>query len=89
MVVAVIARIKAKITIAHSPARNSLHKKSIDNLNLVKLNAKDNYRITDVSHMRNLRILDVSGNCGIDQKGIAGLKLTKLRSHRNNKIRRY
>ena len=36
--------------------------------------------------MKNLKILDASYHCGIDQKGIEGLNLIKLDVYKNEKI---
>lgn len=58
-------------------SRCALNQKSIDKLNVVKLSAKYNNKITDVSHMSNLLILNAYSN-NISQKGISGLKLIKL-----------
>ena len=62
----------------------------IRGLNLFKLNACDNAKITDVSFMTNLQFLDASnkyGICGINQKGIRGLNLRYFRVWDNNKIK--
>ena len=37
--------------------------------------------------MTNLKKLDASGKCGIDQNGICGLNLTKLKAENNMKIK--
>src|SRR6201994_3036111 len=55
---------------------------------VTKLNAFDNKKIKDVSHMAStLKILDASYNCGIDQNGIKDLHLTKLYVSGNKKIK--
>ena len=58
----------------------------IQGLNLFKLNAHDNTKITNVSFMTNLKILDASGTCGINQIGILGLNLWNLNVQDNEKI---
>lgn len=55
-------------------------------LNLVELNANNNYRIRDVRHMTNLQRLCARGKCGINQKGISGLNLVEFDAKNNNKI---
>ena len=42
--------------------------------------------ITDISFMRNLKVLHAYGNCGINQNGINGLDLVKLYADDNKKI---
>ena len=52
-----------------------------------KLNAGDNRKITNVSHMKSLKVLDASGyNCGISDDGIIGLNLNILYGSNNSKI---
>lgn len=59
----------------------------IRKLNLIKLDATQNYKITTVTHMSNLRILIADGSdCGITDDRIAGLNLTKLCNRLNSKI---
>ena len=55
-------------------------------LDLVQLDARYNSKITDVSSMKNLKVLDISSNCGIGQDGIKGLDLVKLDARFNDKI---
>ena len=52
----------------------------------VKLNANYNGKISNISGMNNLKILDACGSCGIDDLGIEGLKLIKLNACFNSKI---
>lgn len=67
--------------------QSSLSQKSIDKLNLYKLDAGYNYKIKNVSHMNNLKILDCSGDkCGISQRGITGLRLIYLNIYKNKNI---
>src|SRR2546430_1475517 len=47
---------------------------------------KNNPYVKDISWMTNLRELDASENCGIDQNGIKGLNLIKLKVYNNPKI---
>src|ERR1700744_4032630 len=55
---------------------------------LTKLNADLNVKIKDVSQMAStLKILNVSGYCGIDQNGIKNLHLTELNACNNKKIK--
>jgi len=54
--------------------------------NVVYLNASDNSKITNVSHMKSLQILCAFGNCGINQEGIKGLNLTQVYAIHNQKI---
>ena len=53
---------------------------------MVKLNAKSNTQIKDVSFMRNLKVLDASCGCGIGHDGIVGLDLVELNMSRNTYI---
>ena len=53
---------------------------------VIYLNANCNSKITNVSHMKFLQILNASFNCGIDQKGIEGLNLIELKARDNSKI---
>jgi hypothetical protein len=41
----------------------------IDGLDLIELNVADNKKITNVSFMKNLKILNARSMCGIDQNG--------------------
>ena len=59
---------------------------SIKNLNLEKLDATHNKKITNVNHMTNLKDLDASGNCGIDNDGIKNINPEKLNIEYNGKI---
>jgi hypothetical protein len=58
----------------------------IAGLNLEKLKAENNPKITTVNHMTALKELDACWNCGIDDAGIAGLNLEKLYTYNNQKI---
>jgi hypothetical protein len=49
-----------------------------------KLDVSDNKKITNITHLINLQILDISDNCGIDNNGI--LLLTNLTYLNNTKI---
>ena len=53
-------------------------------INVVKLWASDNSNITNVAHMRNLRVLNAGGNCGIDKYGVKGLSLDKFFNNNHN-----
>ena len=47
-----------------------------------------NEKIKNVNHLSKLKILDCSGDCGIDQEGIKDLQLIeKLYAINNNKIK--
>jgi hypothetical protein len=50
------------------------------------LDAAYNKKITNVSMVRSLKKLNAEGNCGIDQNGINGLDLVKLKASYNKKI---
>ena len=63
-----------------------INQKGIEGLNLIKLNARNNSKITNVSHMKSLQILNATGYCGIDQRGIEGLNLIELYVSYNSKI---
>jgi len=64
-----------------------INQKGIEGLNLIKLYARNNSKITNVSYMKSLQILDASSSiCGINQKGIEGLNLIQLYAHGNSKI---
>ena len=58
----------------------------INGLDLINLDAENNYKITNVSFMKSLRFLNASGICGIDQAGIKDLDLIKLDAADNSKI---
>ncbi len=55
-------------------------------INVAELDVSNNRKITNVSYMKNLKKLNASGNCGIDQKGIEGLDLVELHVSNNRKI---
>jgi flagellin-specific chaperone FliS len=59
----------------------------INGLNLTELYAFDNITITNVSFMKNLKILDACYTCGIDQLGIDGLDLNEFMAKGNEKIK--
>ena len=59
---------------------------SIKYLNLIELNASDNWKITNISHMTNLKILEACGWSKIDNKQIFNLNLIRLNSLNNDKI---
>ena len=54
---------------------------------LTKLDASNNPKITNVSHLHNLQELYASGNCGITDDGIKGLRLIELDATDNPKIK--
>ena len=56
-------------------------------LNLIEFDTGYNYKIIDTSFMKNLKILDARGICGIDQNGINGLDLIELYVGDNKKIK--
>lgn len=60
--------------------------KTIENLKLLKLKCKNNPNIIDVSMIKTLCWLDISGVCGVDQKGISGLNLFSFYYAGNDKI---
>ena len=55
-------------------------------MNVVKLNVSYNPKITNVSFMKKLKILNADGSSGIDQKDIEGLDLVELIAYNNQKI---
>lgn len=56
-------------------------------LNLIELNAFDNYQITNVNHMSNLRVLIASYECNINDDGIKLLtNLVELDASYNSSI---
>ena len=55
--------------------------------NVVSLDASDNNKINDVSFMKNLKKLNASDECGIDQNGIKELDLFELNANYNIKIK--
>jgi hypothetical protein len=50
----------------------------INGLDLIELSVDENSKITNVSFMKNLKILNARGICGIDQYGINGLEIIDL-----------
>ena len=54
--------------------------------NVIQLNANNNEKITDVSHMKSLKRLGAGRSSCIDQQGITGLDLIELDASSNNKI---
>ena len=59
----------------------------IRDINLIELNATNNFKITNVNHMTKLQILIAEGyNYGIGDEEIKNLNLNKLYSCYNNKI---
>src|SRR6201992_4521516 len=54
---------------------------------ITKLDASYNKKIKDVSHMRSIKKLNVSGNCRINQNGIKDLHLVELNASDNKKIK--
>jgi hypothetical protein len=68
-------------------AINLARKRCIHGLNLVELDVTDNKKITNVSMMKSLKILNASGfECGIDQNGVIGLDLVGFVFHENEKL---
>lgn len=65
---------------------NEIDDVGIAGLDLMELGASDNSKITNVSHMRSLKKLVASGNCGIADAGIADLKLVEFDISFNSKI---
>ena len=64
-----------------------LNDKILSNYKYVqKLNACNNPKITNVNHMTNLKVLNASVNCGIDDKGIKEVDLEILCAYSNSKI---
>jgi hypothetical protein len=54
---------------------------------VTKLYCRHIAKVRDVSFMKSLQILNVSGRkCNVDQKGIVGLNLIELNCNNNNKI---
>jgi hypothetical protein len=73
----------------------NLHKNLLRKLNdniiqlypfTISLHASNNSRITNVSHMRSLKVLNAWGNCGIGDVGITGLDLVELDASDNSGI---
>jgi hypothetical protein len=67
----------------------NLNQKNITNYifrNVITLDVYNYDKITDVSFMKNLKILIASHRCGIDQHGIDGLDLIELNISGNEKI---
>ena len=58
----------------------------VHQLNLVKLNACSNSKITNVNHMSNLKKLYAEHGCGINDDGIKYLNLSILHAETNPKI---
>jgi hypothetical protein len=50
----------------------------INGLDLIELNVCDNKKIISISFMKNLKVLNASYDCGINQNGIDGLELVEL-----------
>lgn len=66
---------------------SNISQEGINGLNLIHLNTSNNKKINNVSHMKNLKILNANGlYCGIDQFGIHGLDLTTLCVDSNHEI---
>ena len=63
-----------------------IDQEGIQGLDLERLSASHNPKITSVAHMKQLRKLDAGWECGIDQEGIKGLDLEKLSIYGNSKI---
>lgn len=67
-----------KITHLNIYYNNKISQSNIDDLDLVKLYAGCNTVITRLDHLKNLRVLGVSGDSNIDQVAISNLNLKKL-----------
>ena len=52
----------------------------------IKLDARDNPKITNINHMVKLKVLRAFANCGIDDYGIKKLNLEKLDASCNPRI---
>jgi hypothetical protein len=61
--------------------------KVIKKFDLYYLNAADNPYITDLSHMKSLKILDISGNSQISRDNIKNLTLQKLKTDGNKNFK--
>ncbi len=60
---------------------------NIKELNLEHLSANNCKNITNINHMSKLKILDVSGNCGVNDYGIKNLlNIVELNASENTKI---
>ncbi len=59
---------------------------SLSGVNLFKLNANNNTKITNINHLSKLQILHASSICGIDNAGIQDLDLVGLNVQGNKKI---
>jgi hypothetical protein len=69
--------------------RSNLNQKNIRNhifRNISSLDVYNNRDITNVSFLKQLKILNASFDCGIDQNGIDGLDLVNLDAELNKKI---
>lgn len=55
-------------------------------LNLEELNANNNPRVTDLSHMSNLRILQIKGRSGVNQEKIKNINVCELHLNDNKKV---
>jgi len=70
-----------------SDRNTQLKQSEIKDLNLRGLIIPGQTAINDVSFMTNLRYLDISRGCGVDQDGIKGLNLVRFTSGGNKKIK--
>jgi hypothetical protein len=61
-------------------------RQGINGLDLIELFVNGNNKITNVSFMKKLKILNASHDCGIDQNDIDGLDLIELFVNDNKKI---
>ena len=52
----------------------------------IKLNVTDNQKITNINHMRKIKILNASGDCGINNESIKLINPEILIAHGNTKI---
>ena len=57
-----------KLKVLYASHKSGINDEGIKNLNLEKLNAYNNSKITNVNHMTKLKELDARGDCGIDDE---------------------
>ena len=51
---------------------------------VIKLNAKNNSKITNINHMTKLKVLCAFGSCGINNRGIINLTNLEVSNANNN-----
>ena len=74
------------LLIGNNQSPCGINPEGIEGLDLVKLDAYGNSKITNVTFMKNLKELDDRWSCGISPEGIEGLNLVKLYANGNSKI---